>query len=116
MLIVDDEPVVARSLAKLLAPRVVEIVTSGQAALTVCRSASFDAIVCDLMMPELTGMELHAQLCAAAPDLAARMIFVTGGAFTADAAAFVAARRAPVLTKPLDAAQLRAAVDAAARR
>ena len=68
------------------------------------------------MMPELTGMELHAQLCAAAPDLAARMIFVTGGAFTADAAAFVAARRAPVLTKPLDAAQLRAAVDAAARR
>jgi len=116
VLIVDDEPVVARSLAKLLAPRTVEVVTSGQAALAACQRGTYDAIVCDLMMPELTGMELHAQLRDTAPDLAARMIFVTGGAFTADAAAFVAARRAPVLTKPLDAAQLRAAVDAAAGR
>lgn len=116
VLLIDDEPLVARSLARLLAPRTVEVVTSGQAALAACRAGAFDAIVCDLMMPEITGMELHAQLRDAAPALADRMIFMTGGTFTADATAFVAQVGNPVLTKPVDAAQLRAAVDAAATR
>ena len=111
ILLIDDDPLVARSLARLLAPRTVDVVTSGQAGLAACRGTRYDAIVCDLMMPEVTGMELHAQLLADDPALAARMVFVTGGAFTADAEAFVRAVANPVVDKPVAAAALRAAVD-----
>jgi CheY-like chemotaxis protein len=52
----------------------------------------FDIIVCDLMMPQMTGMDLHAALTRAAPDQAARMVFLTGGAFTERARRFLEVR------------------------
>ena len=42
------------------------------------------------MMPGMTGMDLHEALATAAPASAARMVFLTGGAFTARAQAFLA--------------------------
>ena len=47
----------------------------------------FDVILCDLMMPHMTGMDLHAALAGAVPEQAERMIFMTGGAFTPSARA-----------------------------
>ena len=49
----------------------------------------FDVVLCDLQMPEVSGMELFARRCASVPTLADRFVFVTGGAFSSDARRFL---------------------------
>src|SRR5262249_27705246 len=49
----------------------------------------YDIILCDLMMPEMTGMDLYEELTRAVPSQAERMIFMTGGAFTPRARSFL---------------------------
>ncbi len=90
ILLVDDEPMVGRALARLLAGHETVVATSaGEAFQRVERGERFDAILCDLMMPDMSGMELHARLETRAPELASRMIFLSGGAFTPAAAEFL---------------------------
>jgi FixJ family two-component response regulator len=54
------------------------------------------------MMPEMTGMEFHAELSRRKPEWAGRIIFVTGGAFTAGARDFLNQSTAPFVEKPFD--------------
>ena len=70
----------------------------------------FDLILSDLMMPELTGMELHAEIARIDPAQAARMIFLTGGAFTPGARAFLDRVANPRHEKPFDPVELRALI------
>ena len=67
-------------------------------------------MVSDLVMPEMTGMQLHQEIARIAPQLAEGMLFVTGGAFTVGAADFLARWHERVLQKPLSPAAIRAAV------
>jgi PAS domain S-box-containing protein len=104
ILVVDDEPLVGSVLQRLLGRRH-EVVIAGsatEALLLVRAGARFDAILSDLLMPEMTGMELHERLSAEAPDQAARMVFMTGGAYTDLARAFVSRQKARVIAKPID--------------
>jgi two-component system cell cycle sensor histidine kinase/response regulator CckA len=103
LLLVDDEPSLGRALAAALrGDHDVVAVTSGRAALELLtRDRDFDVVLCDLMMPGLSGMEVWARVRVAWPDLAERFLFVTGGAFTPEAAAFLAEGR-PQLEKPFD--------------
>ena len=71
----------------------------------------YDAIVSDLMMPGMSGMDLHAAILALAPDQVRRMVFMTGGAFTPQARRFFDEVRCPTLEKPFDRANLLAAID-----
>jgi CheY-like chemotaxis protein len=71
----------------------------------------YDVILCDLMMPQVTGMDLHATLSRERPDLVGRMIFMTGGAFTLRARQFLDGVPNPRIEKPFDAQLLRALVD-----
>ena len=71
-------------------------------------------VLCNLMMPQMTGMDLHARDGGARPRPRRRMVFVTGGAFTDAAARFVADGRNAILEKPFEAARLREAVERAA--
>jgi CheY-like chemotaxis protein len=71
---------------------------------------TFDLILCDLMMPEMTGMDLHRELSRMVPDQASRMIFVTGGAFTEKARLFLSETPKEQIEKPFEAANLRAIV------
>ena len=66
----------------------------------------FDVIVSDLMMPEMTGMELYEHLEKSAPEQASRVVFLTGGAFTASAREFLARVRNPTMEKPLQRKEL----------
>jgi CheY-like chemotaxis protein len=70
----------------------------------------FDLILCDMMMPEMTGMDLHGELLRAAPDQAQRVVFMTGGAFTENARQFLAQSTNPSIEKPFKAAKLRQTV------
>jgi PAS domain S-box-containing protein len=112
LLVVDDEPLVSRALARMLeAEGEVVVADRARDALERVRSGErFDAIVCDLMMPDLSGMELHSALRGFDPILADRMVFVTGGAFTDAARTFLERVPNARLEKPIDRAALRDAV------
>ena len=116
VLVVDDEALFANSLRRVLASEHdVRVTTSGREALTWLQAGErFDVILCDLMMPELTGPELHAALLQLDPEQARRMIFITGGAFSPASQAFLERITNPCFEKPCDLAALRAAVRALA--
>ncbi|HEX4477231.1 MAG TPA: ATP-binding protein [Polyangiaceae bacterium] len=103
VLVVDDEPLVGAMLRRMLAQRhAVEVAASAEEALRMLDAAVFDAIVCDVMMPEMTGMDLYATLRKRDPSLASRMVFMTGGAFLPRVAEFLATLENPTLEKPFD--------------
>jgi len=111
VLVIDDEPMVGRAITRMLTPphRVVAVCSAAEG-LAALAAGRFDAILCDLMMPEMTGMALHEKLLAESPELAARMIFLTGGAFTRAASEFLGRVPNARLEKPFTPAQLRVAV------
>jgi two-component system cell cycle sensor histidine kinase/response regulator CckA len=112
MLVVDDEEMVLRAMKRILSKEHDVVTTSsGNVALALCAGGrSFDLILCDLMMPSMTGMELHHELSRIAPEQAERMIFLTGGAFTKQAREFLSDSTREHIEKPFDAANLRAIV------
>lgn len=112
LLIVDDEPHLARTLQILLGDENdVEVVTSGRAArATLERDGAFDAILCDLSMRDVSGMDLHDCLASERPEAAARMIFMTGGAYTAEAREFLDRVPNPRVEKPFRLEDLQALV------
>jgi two-component system, NtrC family, sensor kinase len=117
--VVDDEPMVASTLARVLALHYDVTVAKGggQEILDrLERGERFDVLLCDLMMPEMTGMELWSRLESRWPALAQRVLFLTGGAFTAEARAFLAAHPEDCLEKPFELPVLRRRVDALAGR
>ncbi len=110
VLVVDDDPLVSSALRRTLSrEHDVEVVVSSKRALEMLTApeAAYDVILCDLMMPEMTGMELHAQLNAVAPERAKRMVFVTGGAYTPAAVSFLERVTNPRLEKPFEPEKLR---------
>jgi len=117
ILLIDDEAAVGRSLSVLLAPEteVVAVTRADQALARIARGERFDAILCDVMMPETSGIELYDLLLHAAPDYKNRIIFMTGGAFTPEAQAFLAQLQCPQLEKPFSEAQLRQAIGSVVR-
>jgi CheY-like chemotaxis protein len=68
---------------------------------------AIDEVVSDLRMPDLDGPSLWRELSATRPDLAARMLFLTGDTLSGTARAFLHEANAPVLDKPLDLDELR---------
>jgi CheY-like chemotaxis protein len=66
------------------------------------RDAAYDVIYCDLMMKGSTGMDFAEQVDARSPELRARVVFMTGGAFTPRAAAFVEENPECCVDKPFD--------------
>ena len=112
VLIVDDEPSMGRTLAIALGPEFdVEVATSGEDALAILdRDESFEVILCDLMMPEMSGMELHEELRRRDRAQAEKMVFMTGGAYTPRARTFLAEVAPRCLQKPFFIDDVRAAV------
>jgi CheY-like chemotaxis protein len=71
----------------------------------------YDVILCDLMMPEMTGMDLYAELLVHAPALAKRIVFMTGGAFTNRAREFLEHVDNERVEKPIDPKKLKALIE-----
>jgi DNA-binding response OmpR family regulator len=88
----------------------VDTVTRGREAIERALDDRYDAILCDLMMPDVSGADVYAEVTAARPDLVDRFIFMTGGAFTARGREFLHSVSAPVLAKPFDLPVLDATV------
>jgi len=112
ILVVDDEPMLGIAVRRMLSgEHEVLAVTSAQDAIgRLSQGERFDVILCDLMMPEVTGMDLHAELLRIAPEQAEKVVFMTGGAFTSRAREFLDQVRNPRVEKPFDVGNLRALV------
>jgi len=111
LLVVDDEPVVVRVLQRVLAGHEVVVAMNAKDALGhVLAAPTFDLIFCDLMMPEMSGIQLHSEISAAFPEQATRMVFLTGGTLDVDARAFLHSPATRCLAKPFDVADLLALV------
>ncbi|MEZ4222205.1 MAG: ATP-binding protein [Polyangiaceae bacterium] len=108
ILCVDDDIFVLRSLNRLLRGNRVVAINNPREALERLRgTANVDVVICDLMMPEMNGNEFYQQLSSCRPGLADRVVFITGGAFTPEVAAFARSCKAPIITKPVDVGDLR---------
>ena len=112
IMVIDDEPLLATALSRMLTPEheVDAFASARQALERLHAGEQYSLILCDLMMPEMTGMELYALLRHEAPELAERMVFLTGGAFTETGRAFLATTHLPWLEKPFEPDALRARV------
>jgi CheY-like chemotaxis protein len=112
VMLVDDEPLVAQTMERLLRRDYdVTVARTGQEAIDrIASGLRFDAIVSDVMMPNMSGIELIEELLRIAPDQARRLIFLSGGAFTPQTRDRIDQFGAPQLEKPVTANELRACV------
>jgi len=112
VLVVDDDEAVGRAVKRSLSRHHdVTVTTTGADVLDRMRTGErYDAILCDLMMPEITGMDLYHRLAEVPPDQGERMIFLTGGAFAPKATDFLLRVGNPRLEKPFDVPSLLALI------
>jgi CheY-like chemotaxis protein/two-component sensor histidine kinase len=115
-LIIDDEVQVGRTIRRSLSDGYDSVVvTSGREALELLEEDSnFVVIICDLLMPDVTGVEVHAEISQRFPQLVGRMVFVTGGTFTEATRKFVESCEQPIVFKPFEIADFREVIDMAA--
>lgn len=112
ILVIDDEPGIVRAVSRILSREheVVELSDAREALRRLLAGDRFDLILCDLMMPFMTGMELHRALEESLPAVAKQMVFLCGGAFTQRARAFLDAVPNTRIDKPFNSSKLRRAV------
>lgn len=112
VLVVDDEPMIGGVLRMLLsAEHVVAVVHTVDDALdALTRGERFDAILCDVTMPRRTGADLFDALRERAPELCDTVVFMSGGIASGRLRGRIEATGRPVIAKPFDITELRAAL------
>jgi CheY-like chemotaxis protein len=100
----------------LYAHEVVLAASGAEAIAKLAESRRFDVIFCDVMMPEMSGVEVYRRIRERHPGQEQQLVFMTGGAFVEPAAQFIASVENPKLKKPFTGSSLRALVAAIARR
>ncbi|MGH1346685.1 MAG: ATP-binding protein [Nannocystales bacterium] len=111
ILIIDDEEMLTSALARSLRGHEVHTANRGSLAVDVAKTSHFDLILCDLIMPEMTGMDVFEALQAVDDSVRKRFVFMTGATVTSEAKAFADSIDAPVLEKPFSRAELLGVLD-----
>lgn len=110
VLVIDDEALVARAVARTLGKEhEVEFADGGREGLArlTATPGTYDVILCDLIMPDLSGMDLYRELLSQAPGEVSKIIFLTGGAGTPRVRSFLQTVGNQRLEKPFDPKTLR---------
>lgn len=112
ILVIDDEPALCAVVRRLLKHQheVVGYVEASAALGALESDGAFDVIICDMMMPRMSGIEFFAKLRQQNPDLTSRVVFMTGGAFNAPAQQFLRTAANPILEKPFETRALQLAI------
>lgn len=118
VLIVDDDAAVRRVYQRLLekAGYMVTTVDNGLAAFAEVQQRAYRVVLCDVQMPFLKGNDFYQELVDNYPEMAKRVIFITGFAGHEEVAAFLKASARPVLRKPVESKTLIAEVRKIAER
>jgi len=106
VLVVDDEPVIARLIQKALVEHDVTTAHDGREAVALMGENAYDVILCDLIMPEMTGMDVYRAALQRATPVNDRIVFMTGGAFTQRARDFLQSVPNLRIEKPFDLTHL----------
>lgn len=116
--VVDDEPQIRRALCRVLSRTydVTECDSGSELLQKIATGARFDVILCDISMPEMNGIELFGELRRGCPDLAERVLFLTGGATSESARRFISKHSDRVISKPFNFREVEVAVRGMARR
>lgn len=108
ILVVDDEHSVRTLVVRMLREhQTVEAETGSVARSILEKDQTFDVILCDVMMSEVSGIDLHAWLVEKNPSLAKRVVFITGGAFTPRAREYLQNVENTKIEKPFNVSELR---------
>ncbi len=112
-LVVDDEESNAALLRRVLAAAGydVESTTLSRLALVMMEQTAYDAVICDVKMPELSGQELYGRVCQIRPEMSRRFIFITGDIDSEDTRDFLDQSQCSYVMKPFNLERLTAAVD-----
>ena len=101
VLVVDDEAAIGKAIRRILASEHdVTLETDARSAFERLSSETYDVIFCDLMMPNMSGMDFFDQVAARTPAVAERIVFLTGGAFSPRSEEFLRMNRNRCLSKP----------------
>ena len=116
VLIVDDEVSIRVVLKRFFTRRGWEVYEAedGETARKLLApnvNCSFDVVICDLHMPRFSGFDFYRWLSSVRPDAAARLVFTTGDAESAQTGEFLAEAHRPVLTKPFNLGEVGRVVD-----
>ncbi len=114
ILVVDDDRIVRNALRRILdKSHEVVLASGGERARELLAAGWYDLVLCDLIMPGVTGMRLHAEVRGRSLEQAARFVFLTGGTNSVEAREFL--HNVPNLRayKPLDAAEIISLVERA---
>jgi two-component system NtrC family sensor kinase len=125
VLVVDDEAPIRVAIRRFLERRgwIVDEARDGQEALDLLeledpgmpsRGGRYDAVVTDLRMPGMTGIQLHDRLAERAPDVLARLVVISGDTASPEVADFLLRLRRPLVQKPFDLRTLADLLDEAA--
>ncbi|HTM46007.1 MAG TPA: response regulator [Polyangiaceae bacterium] len=108
VLVVDDEPMIAKSIGRVLHGVTVQSAESGKQALEILAlEAPFDLLLCDLMMPDMNGMEFYMALNKRWPEVTARVVFMSGGSYVRELDDFLGNVPNRHLKKPFSSDELR---------
>jgi PAS domain S-box-containing protein len=112
VLVIDDEPALVRAMERALSQEFDVVTASGgrEAIELLGPDGRFDLVLCDVMMLERSGRDVHEWVRVHRPELAARMVFITGGVTNAAARAFLEDLDNLVVEKPFDFGNLRRVV------
>ncbi len=105
VLVIDDDAAIASAFAGRLrrAGYRASTCSSGAAGLTyLFANGDIDLVFCDLMMKEMTGMDVHARLLSEAPAMLQKVVFMTGGAYSPAARQFLLDHPHDMVEKPFD--------------
>lgn len=116
VLIIDDEKSVATMLARFLESNYdVKHCTGAADALDLLSRHTFDVILCDIMMPEMSGIDLFERLEHVSPGAQERVVFMTGGGLLPEVYDFLRSAERPKLEKPFDMGELRRVIQSVTR-
>lgn len=109
ILVVDDETFLLECLAEAMGTWGCQVTACTKAgeAVQKLQAESFDLVVSDIRMPDLTGIQLFEWIEKALPAMTGRVLFTTGDSFDPDTRAFLDRSGVPHLGKPFDLKKLK---------
>ena len=112
VLVIDDEQSILQMIQQVLGSSgyQVDVASNGTIGLERIRQFAYDLILCDLKMPGIGGQQVYESLYGFNPELARKLVFITGDLINESTQAYLSARNKSCLAKPFTIGEFRTAV------